>query len=52
MFWVRGLDGFYRIASGDRPGIFTTHPGDVGFRLIWTTLGAYQHLAPAGGAAR
>jgi hypothetical protein len=53
MFWARGQDGFYRIASGERPGVFATQAGDVGFRLIWTTLGAIDHVALlAGGATR
>ncbi len=26
MFWARGANGFYRIASGDRPGLFVTQP--------------------------
>lgn len=46
-FWVLGSDGLYRVASGDRPGIFRTLPGDLGFRLIWNTLGAVNLISLA-----
>jgi hypothetical protein len=48
VLWFLGEQGFYRLASGDRPGLFRTEPGDVGFRLTWITMGAVDALTAAG----
>lgn len=48
VLWFLGEQGFYRLASGDQPGLFRTEPGDVGFRLTWITMGAVDALTAAG----
>lgn len=47
MVWALSPGGLHRIATGDRIGIFRTLPGDVGFRLTWTTLGMVGALSAA-----